>query len=165
MRSIYLLAMNRIPQPNTYKELIEIQVLNGNKLLEKHLSEGPSNAQYTSSHSASVFIEAIDIWVERKHMCSLQESHTLHQGVHTMHYSAELSMSTKVYLVRVGGRKHIMLDTAVPLPWCGKTAGVVSGRCSSNIYVCPYTENAIAVISQIEEMILKNNQIDGRTIN
>ena len=85
-----------------------------------------------------------------------------------MHYSAELSLSPNVhiYLVRRGGRKHILLDTAVPLPWRGKTAGVVSGRCSSsNVYVCPYMENAIAVVSQIEEMILKNNQIDGRTIN
>ena len=66
--------MNCIPQPNTYEELIELQVLNGNKLLEKHLSEGPSNAQYTSRLSAKMFIEAIDIWVERKLMCSLQES-------------------------------------------------------------------------------------------
>ena len=112
MRSIYFLAMNRIPQPNTYKELIELQVLNGNELLEKLLSEGPSNAQYSSRLSAMVFIEAIDIWVERKIMCSLQESHTLHQGVHTMHYSAELSISPKVYLVWLGGRKHNMLDTA-----------------------------------------------------
>ena len=71
-----------------------------------------------------------------------------------------------IYLVRRGGRKHILLDTAELLPWQGKTAGVVSGRCgSSNVYVCPYMENAIAVLSQIEEMILKNNQIDGRTIN
>ena len=58
-----------------------------------------------------------------------------------------------------------MLDTAVPLPWCGKTAEVVSGRCGSFVYVCPYMENAIAVLSQIEEMILKNNQIDVSTIN
>ena len=45
-----------------------------------------------------------------------------------------------------------MLDTAVPLPLCGKKAGVVSGRCGSNVYVCPYMENAIAVHSQIEEI-------------
>ena len=32
-------------------ELIELQVLNGDELLEKHLSEGPSNAQYTSRFS------------------------------------------------------------------------------------------------------------------
>ena len=43
-------------------------------MLEKHLSEGPSNAQYTSRFSARVLIEAIDIWIERKLMCSLQES-------------------------------------------------------------------------------------------
>ena len=66
--------MNCIPQPNTYEELIELQVLNGNELLEKHISEEPSNAQYTSRLSANVLIEEIDIWVERKLMCSLQES-------------------------------------------------------------------------------------------
>ena len=49
-------------------------MLNGDELLEKHLSEGPSNAQYTSRFSAGVLIEAIDIWIERKLMCSLQES-------------------------------------------------------------------------------------------
>ena len=38
------------------------------------VSEGPSNAQYTSRFSARVLIEAIDIWIERKLMCSLQES-------------------------------------------------------------------------------------------
>ena len=49
-------------------------MLNGDELLEKHLSEGPSNVQYTSRFSARVLIEAIDIWIERKLMCSLQES-------------------------------------------------------------------------------------------
>ena len=73
-RSIYFLAKNRIPHSTTYKELIELQVLNGDELLEKHLSEGPSNAQYTSRFSARMLIEAIDIWIERKPMCSLQES-------------------------------------------------------------------------------------------
>ena len=71
-----------------------------------------------------------------------------------MHYSVELSVSPKVYIYMVWreGRKHILLDTAVPLPLCGKTAGVVSGRCGSNVYVCPYMKNAIAVLSQIEEI-------------
>ena len=49
-------------------------LLNGDELLEKHLSEGTSNAHYTSRFSARVLIEAIDIWIERKLMCSLQES-------------------------------------------------------------------------------------------
>ena len=47
-------------------------VLNGDKLLEKHLSEGSSNAQYTSRFSSRVLIEAIDVWIKRKLMCSLQ---------------------------------------------------------------------------------------------
>ena len=43
-------------------------------MLEKHLSEGPSNAQYISRFSARVLIEDTDIWIERKLMCSLLES-------------------------------------------------------------------------------------------
>ena len=60
-RSIYFLAKNHISHSTTFKDLIELQVLNGDELLEKHLSEGPSNAQYTSRVSARVLIEAIDI--------------------------------------------------------------------------------------------------------
>ena len=55
--------------PTTYKELIERQVLNGDKLLEKHLSKGLSNDQYKSRFSARVLIEAIDIWIKRKLTC------------------------------------------------------------------------------------------------
>ena len=73
MRSIYFLAKNRIPHSTTYKELIDIKVLNGDELLEKHLSEGPSNARCTSRFCARVLIEAFDIWIERKLMCCLQE--------------------------------------------------------------------------------------------
>ena len=63
MRSIYFLAKNRIPYSTTYKEFIELQVLNGNELLEKHLSEGPSNTQDTSRFRPRVLIEAIDNWI------------------------------------------------------------------------------------------------------
>ena len=74
MKYIYFLAKNRIPHSTTYQELIELQVLNGDKLLDKNLGEGPSNAQYTSRFSVRVLIEGIDIWIKRKLMCSLQES-------------------------------------------------------------------------------------------
>ena len=40
---------------------------------KKHLSEGLSIAQYTSRSGASVLIETIDIWIERKLICSRQE--------------------------------------------------------------------------------------------
>ncbi len=72
MRSIYFLAKNR--STLNHKELIELQMLNGDELLEKHLSDGSSNTQYTSRFSARLLIEAIDIWIERKLICSLQES-------------------------------------------------------------------------------------------
>ena len=71
MSSIYFLAKNHILHSTTYKELIELQMLNGDELLEKHLSEGTSNARYTSRFSATVLIEVIDIWIERKLMCCL----------------------------------------------------------------------------------------------
>ena len=74
MRSIYFLAKNHIPHSTTYNEFIELQVLNGDGLLEKRRSKGSSNAQYTSRFCDRVLIEAIDIWIETKLMCSLQES-------------------------------------------------------------------------------------------
>ena len=49
-------------------------MLNGDELLEKNLCDGSPNAQYITRFSARVLIEAIDIWIERKLMCSLQES-------------------------------------------------------------------------------------------
>ena len=70
-RFIYFLAKNHIPPSTTYKELIEFQVLNGNELLEKHRSEGPSNAQYTSRFSDRVLIEAIDIWIDKSPYISI----------------------------------------------------------------------------------------------
>ena len=68
MRSIYFLAKNRIPHSTTYKELIELQVLNGDEFLEKHLSEGPSNAQYTSRFSTRMLIEVI-IFGSKESLC------------------------------------------------------------------------------------------------
>ena len=66
MRYIYFLDKNRIPHSTTYQELIELQVLNGHELIEKHLSERPVNAKDTSRFCARELIEAIDIWIERK---------------------------------------------------------------------------------------------------
>ena len=63
---IYFLDKNRIPHSTTYQELIELQVLNGHELIEKHLSERPVNAKDTSRFCARELIEAIDIWIERK---------------------------------------------------------------------------------------------------
>ena len=74
LRSIYFLVKSRIPYSTTYKELIELQVVNGDMLLQKYISEGPSNAQYTSRFSATMLIEAIDTWLQRKIIRSLQLS-------------------------------------------------------------------------------------------
>ena len=49
-------------------------MLNGNELLQNHISEGQLNAQYTPRFSAKVLlIETID-WIEGKLMYRLQES-------------------------------------------------------------------------------------------
>ena len=57
-----------------YPHLIELQVANGDKLLEQHINEQPLNAQYTSKFSATMMIEAIDTWLTRKLLSSLQSS-------------------------------------------------------------------------------------------
>ena len=56
---------------NVIIRLQATHILNGHELLVKHLSEGPSNALYTSRLSASVLI---DIWIKRKLIYSLLES-------------------------------------------------------------------------------------------
>ena len=66
LRSTYFLVKNRIPHTTIYLHMIELQVTNGDKVLQKHINQGPSNAQYTSSFSLRMFVQAIDTWVERK---------------------------------------------------------------------------------------------------
>ena len=63
-------AKNRIPHSNTCKKLIELQVLN-DELLKSILVKG---RLMLSRFSARVLIEAINIWIKRKLMCSLQKS-------------------------------------------------------------------------------------------
>ena len=74
LRSVYFLVKNRIPHSTTYRELVELQVANGNQLLEQHINSHPLNAQYTSRSSATMLIEAIDTWLERKLLQSLKSS-------------------------------------------------------------------------------------------
>ena len=64
----------RIPHTTVFPDLIELLVVNGDTLLEKHLQENPANAQYTSKFSTVSTIEAIDTWVERKLLESLKAS-------------------------------------------------------------------------------------------
>ena len=47
LRSIYFLAKNKIPHATTYPNLIVLQVANGDRLPEEHITQGSSNAQYT----------------------------------------------------------------------------------------------------------------------
>ena len=48
--------------------------MNGDQLLEQHINQNPLNAQYTSRFSASMLIEAIDTWLDRKLLKSLKSS-------------------------------------------------------------------------------------------
>ena len=72
LRSIYFLVKNRIPHSTTFSELVQLQVMNDDKPLEQHITEGPLNARYTSRFSATVLISSIDTWLERKLVQSIQ---------------------------------------------------------------------------------------------
>ena len=74
LRSTYFLIQNKIPHTTVYPHLVQLQVANGDQLLEQHINEGPSNAQYTSKFSVVSMLDAIDTWLERKLVQSLKLS-------------------------------------------------------------------------------------------
>ena len=74
LRSTYFLVKNHIPHTTTLSKLVQLQVVNGDELLKRHVEEGAANAQYTSSFSATAIIEAIDTWIDRKLEKSLNDS-------------------------------------------------------------------------------------------
>ena len=74
LRSIYFLDKNRLPLTTTFDQLVQLQIANGDGLLQQHVEEGPQNAQYTSKFSAVMLLEAIDTWLDRKLMESLRSS-------------------------------------------------------------------------------------------
>ena len=63
-RSTYFLVKDRIPHMTTFPQLIQLQGAIGDKALEQHINESPSNAKYTSTFSIAAMIEAIDTWLE-----------------------------------------------------------------------------------------------------
>lgn len=52
LRSVYFLVKNRIPHTTTYTQLVELQVANGDQVLEQHINQHSLNTQYTSRFSA-----------------------------------------------------------------------------------------------------------------
>ena len=52
-RSVYFLVKHRIPHTSTFQDLLALQFANGDKLLEKHLTEGPGNAYFQVFNSIS----------------------------------------------------------------------------------------------------------------
>ena len=74
LQSIYFLAKNCLPLTTTFDELVQLQIANGDGLLQQHVEEGPQNAQYTSKFSAVMLLDAIDSWLNRKLMESLRSS-------------------------------------------------------------------------------------------
>ena len=64
--SIYFLAKNRLPLTATFDRLVQLQITNGDELLQQHVKGGPQNAQYTSKFSAVMLLEAINSWLDRK---------------------------------------------------------------------------------------------------
>ena len=73
LRSIYFLAKNRLPLTTTFDPLAQLQIANGDELLQ-HVKEGPQNAQYTSKFSAVMLLEAINSWLDMKLIESLKSS-------------------------------------------------------------------------------------------
>ena len=57
---VYFLAKNKIPHISNFQDLIDLQIANRDGKLIKHIKEGPSNAQYTSSFSCRNLLAAID---------------------------------------------------------------------------------------------------------
>ena len=74
LRSVYFLAKNRLPLTTIYKEVVQLQVENGDANLKQHLDQGPRNAQYVLNFSVVMVMEAIDTWLEQRLLQSLKES-------------------------------------------------------------------------------------------
>ena len=74
LRSVYFVAKNRLPLTTIYKEVVQLQVKNGDANLKQHLDQGPRNAQYVSNFSVVMLMEAIDTWLEQRLLQSLKES-------------------------------------------------------------------------------------------
>ena len=74
LRSVYFLAKNRLPLTTIYKEVVQLQVENGDANLKQHLDQGPRNAQYVLNFSVVMLMEAIDTWLEQRLLQSLKES-------------------------------------------------------------------------------------------
>ena len=74
LRSIYFLAKNRLSLTTTFDPPVQLQIANGDELLQQHVKEGPQNAQYTSKFSAVMLLEAINSWLDRKLIESLTSS-------------------------------------------------------------------------------------------
>ena len=74
LRSIYFLTKHRIPHTTVYQPLLQLQIANGDNLLDQHIKEQPANAQYTSKFSAAMMIDSIDTWLKRRLLRSLTSS-------------------------------------------------------------------------------------------
>ncbi len=74
LRSVYFLAKNRIPHTTVFPNLIDLQVKNGDDLLEWHLKKNAKNAQYTSKFGVGILLDAIDTWLEKKLLLCLKDS-------------------------------------------------------------------------------------------
>ena len=74
LRSIYFLAKNRLSLTTTFDPLVQLQIANGDELLQQHVKEGPQSAQCTSKFSAVMLLEAINSWLDRKLIECLKSS-------------------------------------------------------------------------------------------
>lgn len=74
LRSVYFMVKQHISHTTNYTDLLDLQIANGDQVLEQHIAHGPANAQYTSKFAVTSLISAIDTWLHRKLVESLKKS-------------------------------------------------------------------------------------------
>ena len=72
LRAVYFLVKHRIPHTTVFQDFIELLVANGDEILTQHISNCPSNAQYTSKFTVNELIEVIDTWLDNHLIESLK---------------------------------------------------------------------------------------------
>ena len=129
LRSIYILAKNYLPLTTTFDPLVQLQITNGDELLQQHVKEGPQNAQYTSKFSAVMLLEAINSWLDRKLIKSLKSSpnfSVLADACVDISTTGELSICCR-WIVNAKPEEHFLTVLHI----CAQDAATISDTISS----------------------------------
>ena len=74
MRSLYFLVRHRIPHTTTFKDLIKLQIENGNGQLKMHKDKAPSNVTYLSNITIADLLKSISHVIEHELLMQMQAS-------------------------------------------------------------------------------------------